>query len=242
MITIQIDGKTYKPTENFWEWLKNGIRLKTGDLEEVKENKEPSYDEMIEMGMPTELVGMQWYMHDGNKSMAENNIERDRVLGSIQDDWKREHGFLPKENKEQSILSKLREHLDERKSRYTSSLTKRKNTEQDKLIIKLINEIDLTFLFLDSLEEEKETEEVNYLDARTDEERARDEAIQKTVVTTSTQQIREVIVPEYEYIDCVEVKKGKVIVSPDLKRDRQLKALTEAVIALQKHPLFNNQK
>lgn len=40
MITIQIDGKTYKPTENFWEWLKNGIRLKTGDLEEVKENKE----------------------------------------------------------------------------------------------------------------------------------------------------------------------------------------------------------
>lgn len=53
-----------------------------GYMEEVKENKEPSYDEMVAMGMPTELVGMQW---------GEN------TLSKIQDDWKRDNGFLSEE-------------------------------------------------------------------------------------------------------------------------------------------------
>ena len=79
MITIQIDGKTYKPTENFWEWLKNVIRLKTGDLEEVKENKETLYGRSIEeqirehLATPSILEKLRNGLEKRKQKMLEEN-------------------------------------------------------------------------------------------------------------------------------------------------------------------------
>lgn len=79
MITIQIDGKTYKPTENFWEWLKNVIRLKTGDLEEVKENKETLYGRSIEeqirehLATPSILEKLRNGLEKRKQKMIEEN-------------------------------------------------------------------------------------------------------------------------------------------------------------------------
>lgn len=126
MITIQIDGKTYKTMNEsiektirsyVWPWC----------LEEVKENKQsltlpemeykwereyyrnwikleklkesPSYDEMVSMWMPTELTGCQWVITEHDIGSMGYHQDVENTILRNQEDWKREHGFLSEEDR-----------------------------------------------------------------------------------------------------------------------------------------------
>lgn len=96
-LTIQLDWKTFVPDPDL-TWIEKEVRswVKTGEIMELQpqEEKQPTYEEMVAMGMPTELVWMQW--------------GGEETIMSLQDDWKREHGFLPQEEKtEETLAQKL---------------------------------------------------------------------------------------------------------------------------------------
>lgn len=82
------------------EWV-SYIYARPLKKEEKQDFREPPYEEMVAMWMPTKFEWLQGYLHDPTKTMNENQEERNRVLWSIQDDWKREHGFLPPEKWEE---------------------------------------------------------------------------------------------------------------------------------------------
>lgn len=136
--------------------------------------------------------------------------------------------LLPEKSTDKEDIEAKTPHVDDThvpKSIITKLREWEREERDDALSILVIWLLNRLSYLLTSLEEEKETEEVH-------------------------QQIREVIVPEFDYADCCD----QVIITDwvqwVVEQNEQImwsiwvqvEALTKAVQALQKHPLFNNQK
>ena len=85
--TLTLPEMEYKwEREYYRNWIK---------LEKLKEI--PSYDEMVSMWMPTELTGCQWVITEHNIGSMGYHQDVENTILRNQEDWKREHGFLPEE-------------------------------------------------------------------------------------------------------------------------------------------------
>lgn len=175
------------------EYYRNWIKLKI-----LKES--PSYDEMVSMWMPTELTGCQWVITEHNIGSMGYHQDVENTILRNQEDWKREHGFLPEEDRPEhpewyiypEYVNRYYDHNMSKEWNYQEYQKQLKKAQDEWWAgIKENKEPDTSLENSSKISNSSQFTpwQTNYCDSRTDDERARDEELYRTATVTSTSNV-----------------------------------------------------